>query len=477
MPIRWRLTLFHLFTTLAIVVLLIGALAVVAIRTTILDTENLTRSRALEAARIVEAHGALEQPELARLSTDAVHIIIRDADGTVLAATPGTDLGDTDAGLWHAALTTGETQGGSIFVATADFDEEDLYVVAVPIMEAGAPVGVVEAARPYSATTMELLPFAQAAGVALLIILLAAIGGSYLSAKRALAPVNAIIHSAEEITAGDLSQRLPVKSQRDELGRLAITFNELLTRLETAFAQRETALAERQQALAQQRRFTADASHELRTPLTSILGYARMLRRWGNEDPATVREGAAAIEAQAVRMSALVEHLLELARRDEGLPLELAAQDLREVLDAAVATARSAAAGKLIIDYQPPSEPLLVECDRALIEQAALILLDNAVKFTPAGGTVTVTARSAAGGVELSVADNGIGIAPNELPHVFDRFYRADGARAQAGAGLGLAIARQIAELHDGTLRVTSTSGVGSTFTFWLAGRQHARTY
>jgi signal transduction histidine kinase len=167
-------------------------------------------------------------------------------------------------------------------------------------------------------------------------------------------------------------------------------------------------------------------------------------------------------------MSELVEELLDLARGDEGMPLALEVVDLRELVDAAVEAARMAAAGSVEITYEEPAEAVVATVDADRIRQAAGILLDNAVKYTPEGGTVTVTLHETGENVGLEVADTGIGIAAEHLPHLFDRFYRVDTARSQSGSGLGLSIAREIAERHGGTVHAASQPGHGSTFTLRL---------
>jgi signal transduction histidine kinase len=320
---------------------------------------------------------------------------------------------------------------------------------------------VVEAWKSYDKTAETFVPFAKVLPFAVPIGLVLAIVGSYLLARSALSPVGAIVRAARAIGERDLSQRLPVERPRDELGQLASTFNDLLARLEIAFHQRE-------ETLAQQRRFVADASHELRTPLTSIQGYARMLRQWALDDPATARESIAVIEREAARMGMLVESLLSLARGDEGAPLECAEHDLREVACAAVEAARAAAQGKVGVVYRQPDAPVVAAFDGDRIRQVATILLDNAVKYTPEGGTVTVALRDDGCAVELSVADTGVGIPAEHLPHLFERFYRVDAARSAGGIGLGLAIARQIAEHHGGTIEVSSEVGVGARFALRL---------
>lgn len=462
MSIRWRLTFFHTLTVLAIAGLLSSTLLIVVVRTVGTTVQTTARARAFNAARIIEATGTLTPDDVARLGADDVFLIARDAEGRIVTQTERVDptTPGPDTGIWQRALATGALAEGHIeFPAVTTFGP--VFLSAVPIVRSDAEIRVVEAGKAYSATGRSLFSFLPIVGLAAILGLLLAIGGSYLLARTALAPVDAIVHSARQITEGDLSRRLPIKNPKDELGRLAGTFNDLLARLEVAFAQRE-------EALVRQRQFVGDASHELRTPLTSILGFARMLRRWGLQDPATAQEAAGAIEQEAVRMSRLVEELLRLARGDEAAPLVLRQYDLADVAADAVDAARAAAPDTIDIVWQPPDEPVTATFDRDRVYQVATILLDNAVKYSPNGGQVTVSVRASDGDAALAVSDSGIGIPPQHLPHIFDRFYRVDEARSAGGTGLGLSIARQIAEMHGGRIDVASHPGQGSTFTLRL---------
>ena len=264
------------------------------------------------------------------------------------------------------------------------------------------------------------------------------------------------------MSEGDLSRRLPVANPKDEIGRLTTTINALLARLEVAFSRLE-------EALSRQRRFAADASHELRTPLTSISGHARMLDEWALEgDKETAHRSVGTIRREAGRMRGLIESLLTLTRGDEGAPMEVGRYDLGAVAKEATETARAAADGKVSVEFVPIEHEITATFDRERVLQVASILLDNAVKYTPDGGSVTVRVEEEDGGVALAVSDTGVGISEDQLPLVFERFYRADAARAEEGVGLGLSIARQIAEAHGGTIEARSKPGVGSTFVLLL---------
>src|SRR5687767_9788876 len=274
--------------------------------------------------------------------------------------------------------------------------------------------------------------------------------------------MDAVTSAARRMGEGDLSKRLPVANPKDELGLLVITINGLLSRLETAFVRRE-------ETLSRQRRFAADASHELRTPLTAISGHARMLDEWALDgDKETARRSVGTIRREAGRMRGLIESLLTLTRGDEGSPLEVGRYDLGAVGKEATETARAAADGRVSVEFVPNEREVRATFDRERVLQVASILLDNAVKYTPEGGSVTVRVEEENGGVALAVSDTGVGISEDQLPLVFERFHRADPSRSEGGTGLGLSIARQIAEAHGGTIEARSKLGVGSTFVLLL---------
>jgi heavy metal sensor kinase len=287
-------------------------------------------------------------------------------------------------------------------------------------------------------------------------LLVAWLLGSWI-ARRALQPIAQIITEVEEISDGrSLHRRLPQPMVRDEFGRLAETLNEMMGRLERSFV-----------AL---RRFTADASHELKTPLTVLrAGVERAVTT-----PNVPQETLVVLEEtlqEVNRMTELVDALLTLARADEGrAPLARETLDLRGLVHEVEETGELLAEpGEVRIEVAVPAEPVMLAVDRTRIRQLILNLLTNAVKYTPAGGLVRISLAQETQRVTLAVSDTGIGIAPGDLPHIFDRFYRADIARTRtgdrAGAGLGLAICRWIAEAHGGTIDVQSRPGRGTTFT------------
>jgi signal transduction histidine kinase len=286
-------------------------------------------------------------------------------------------------------------------------------------------------------------------------VMLAAVVG-WLSANRALRPLDTITETAARISrADDLSRRIPLEGlPHDEVGRLAQAFNDTLERLERLFNA--------------QRRFLADVSHELRTPLTTIRGNVDLLRRMGGADT----DSLDAIQTEAERMSRLVYDLLLLAQSDAGtLPLAREPVELDTLLLEVFRESQVLAGGVQLGIGEIDQAVVLGDRDR--LKQLLLNLVSNALKFTPEGGRVTLNlTRPAPDWARLVVADTGAGIPLDELPHIFERFYRVDKARArsQGGAGLGLAIAQRIAHVHGGRIEAASdgATGRGSTFSVWL---------
>jgi heavy metal sensor kinase len=284
------------------------------------------------------------------------------------------------------------------------------------------------------------------------VLLLASLGGYWIS-RRALAPVDEITRAARVIGIQSLSQRLAVPASGDEIQRLSETWNGMLARLEAAVKR-----------LSQ---FTADASHELRTPIALIRTTAELtLRR--ERSPETYREALRQVLLESERTTRLVEDLLLLARADAGLPsLPLERLELIPLVrDVCRQGQILAEARQLEISAEIPDEPVFVEANDPALRRMLLLLLDNAVKYTPSGGRITLSVDRGPAGAIVAVRDTGIGIPETALPHVFERFYRVDESRNRdaGGTGLGLSIAKWIAERHHASLEAESVVGQGSVF-------------
>jgi heavy metal sensor kinase len=280
-------------------------------------------------------------------------------------------------------------------------------------------------------------------------IVAAAIGGYWIS-RRALAPVDHIARTARAITAQELGRRLDVPATGDELQRLSETLNDMLARLETAFA--ETT------------RFTADASHELRSPVSLIRTTAEVaLRRPRSGEE--YRQALEGILQESERTSGLVQDLLTLTRADAGVDgWSLSRVDLRALVGALREQLGALCEGRgLTLHLDAPEQSVFVDGEQAALARMVVILADNAAKYTPASGEVRVTLRTVDGTAEIEVADTGMGISAEDLPRVFERFYRADKARSResGGAGLGLSIAKWIVDRHGGRITIESEAGKG----------------
>jgi heavy metal sensor kinase len=290
--------------------------------------------------------------------------------------------------------------------------------------------------------------------------LLFAAAGGYFLARKSLAPIAAMASQARGIGAAHLNRRLEVANERDELGQLARTFNELLERLETSFEQ--------------QRRFMADASHELRTPVAILRGETEVTLAKPDRSPEDYRETLSILREESQRLAHIIEDLFTLARADAGqYPLTWSETYLDELASEALVRARSLALPKGIT-LTPAIEPdLPIRGDADLLSRMLLNLLDNAIKYSPNGSTVTLACRRDGEQYVVSVSDNGPGISADLQPRIFERFFRIDKARSRSegetgGAGLGLSIARWIAEAHHGQLALTRSDSSGSSFTATL---------
>lgn len=440
--IRFRL----LLALIAVVIVVVGTVAVLASRTTLREFQryveygSVLRDRRLQGMLAVhyEQNGDWDdvQPlveQMAKLSGE--RIILANEDKRVLA--------DSERKLVGQSVSSGMV-GGGVLISWGGAPVGFLYVQP----SAGLPPGSPEAIFLGSVNRWLLAGVIAAAGVA--IVLTAALS------RRILQPVEALTEAARRMESGDLSQRVAVQT-KDEIGELARAFNSMadgLARLEQL-----------------RRNMVTDVAHELRTPLSNIRGYLEALQD-GVAQPCP--EVVDSLHDEAMLLTRLVNDLQDLALAEAGqLRLVLQPAAVGQIVSQVVNAMQTTAASKgLTIRTDLQADLPAVMADAGRVAQALRNLLSNAMSYTPEGGTITVTASAgnSAAEVQLSVRDTGIGIAPEHLSHVFDRFYRVDPSRARAtgGAGLGLAIVKQLVEAHGGRLWAESTVGQGATFSFTL---------
>jgi heavy metal sensor kinase len=279
-----------------------------------------------------------------------------------------------------------------------------------------------------------------------------AIAGGYLLMRRALRPVDEITQSAERITSRNLNERLPAPQTGDELERLSVALNRMIARLDESFQHIH--------------RFSADASHELRTPLTILRGELEAAAQQPLITP-ELRETLGSALEETERLSRIVESLMAISRLDAGeARVELEHFDLAELTSSATEQMRLLAEDKDIALRCDAERLVRVEGDPARLKQVIVNLVDNAIKYTPAGGLVGVKVSATNGRAVLEVNDNGVGIPAEAAPHIFERFYRVDKARSRqmGGSGLGLSIVKAIVTAHGGQVKVESVEGGGSRF-------------
>ena len=466
MSIRARLTIWY--TGVLAATLIIFGLGLYSLLNQILyeDIDDTLQTRAEQISNYIQTQSnpfdllvarKVQLPPVDVFSSATVFVQILDARGEVAArsASLGTSLLPIQESVFD------QNMEGQQIIYSFSASSTHLRIYSAPLqvndpLSGETIIGAVQVGM----SLLEVESILQTARSSLILtiaitsIIAAAIGA--FMARTALLPIDRVTQTALHITrAEDLSRRLSTTNTQDELARLTDTFNEMLGRLETLFQQ--------------QQRLVADVSHELRTPLTTLRGNLDLLKRGqGLLSADDMGDMLGTMDGEISRMSRLVSDLLLLAKADAGVELERRVMELDTVVLEVYRQALMMADGvKIELGHE---DQAVVWGDRDRIQQVLINLADNAIKYTPAGGTVTLSLYKREGWVQVCVSDTGVGIAREDLPHIFDRFYRSDRARTRqsGGAGLGLSIARWIAEAHNGHLTVESVEGEGSTFTLWL---------
>jgi|SRR6185437_9933967 len=454
--VRTRLTLWHA-AVLALSLIAFAVLVYYAAAATFYERQDESlRSTAQTVAsayleEFEEAH-SLEragQIVLTELTFPNHHVQVTDKVGRPIASTRNVS---ENALLIPSPALSQARQRGFSFV-----NVNGLRVAIVPL-SSDRELGFATVAEPLSVIDEGLRRLRRDFYAGVPLILLLASAGGYFLARKSLSPIASMNLQTQHITAERLSSRLDVDNPRDELGRLATTINDLLTRLETSFKE--------------QQRFIADASHELRTPLAVLRGETEVALNKPRTIP-EYQESLSLIKDEAERLSRIVEDLFMLARQPMDAPVALEKEPLslnETIKDCARAAQVLAIRKGVRLHTESDPTPIIFNGDEELLKRMILNLLDNAVKYTPEDGKISVVLARQNGNARITVRDTGIGISQADQTHVFDRFFRVDKARSRmlGGAGLGLSIVAWIVESHGGKIGVESEPGQGCLFTVEL---------
>ncbi|MCW5852634.1 MAG: HAMP domain-containing histidine kinase [Anaerolineae bacterium] len=457
MSIRFRLTLWNV----ALVALSLISFSVISYflleQLAISAADETLRLRAVNVSDSlrVNLYAQIYIPSVDEFAAADTFVQIMEPNGRI--AKRSDNLGSRQLPI-DDGLFTQNLRGQEGFVTTnVDGGRLRIYSVPVFLVRAGPPVLVIQVGRSLTEldNNLRALRFVFGGGIAS--ILLLATGISWLIIRQGLRPITTITALAERIQrAEDMQQRIEYAGPADEVGRLAATFNNMLERIQRAFEA--------------QQRFLADASHSLRTPLTTIQGNVELLLRSHPEDPEEERILLEAVRRETRRLTRVVGDLLLLAQADAGQSFQRIPVEMMTLVLEVYQQARTIADGvHVALGHEDIG---LVAGDPDRLKEVLLNLTDNAVKYTPQGGKVTLSLYADGPWVRVEVADTGPGIPPEHLPHIFERFYRVPGIKARpgrpSGTGLGLPIAKWIVESHGGRLTVDSKVGQGTTFTIWL---------
>ena len=459
MPIRWRLT-FWFALILSVILILSSVVLHILLQRYLLN--QIDDNLRVYSARV---HGTLNPQEIPQhLDYDVIHsklppinefaspgIYIQLIDRSGGVVVKSSNLGEQELPVNPSIISQGFAGDAAIETVAAGNGASVRIMVSPLYLRDQVLLLEVAQSLNHVDDTMSQVRWALLASTLVALVLATVSGGAI--ARGALSPVSKISHTARSIEASsDLSQRVGYTGPRDEIGELATTFDHMIEHLDRVFES--------------QRYFVADASHELRGPLTVIRGNLDLLKRKFSEEER--RESLNAIERETIRMSKIVDDLLFLAEVESGQLEQKQKVSLKEIVLGELERAKAIAIErKIIVEHK---EDLEVKGDAQRLRQLLANLVDNAIKYTPDHGTITLSLFRGDSWARMEVTDTGIGIAPDHLPYIFDRFYRVDKARSRAsgGTGLGLAIVKGIAEQHGGKVTVTSKPGKGSTFTVWL---------
>jgi len=461
--LRWRLTFWYVAAIAALLLVFAGIVLLGAYRVLYLSAAERIEGASMSLQSYSRAGNQLfgstsvvallsQESQLDSFAGPGLYVEAFNPNGKRIGASSNladADLPTTGYKQWHMEGVapgnwgTAKTPLGPVLAHWHDVQSSGRTVATVYVAQSLATVNQTLGAF----TFFLLLSF----GGALVLV----IASGFWLARRAIGPINEIAQAAEEIGGDDLTKRLNWEGRRDELGALAARFDDMLARLEAAFAR--------------ERQFISDASHELKTPLTVINANAQMLERWGDRDQAVRTEALEAIRTESAQMARVINAMLTLAKTDSSETLPFEPLNLRPMIGDVANALRPRAVEKGLTLESKCDGDAYVLGEPGLLRQLIVNLTENAIKFTSQGG-VTISMHSENSHAHLDVADTGPGISEEALPHVFERFYRADPAHSRSveGTGLGLAVVSSIVRAHGGTIKVSSSVGTGTTVSVTL---------
>ncbi|CAN5483427.1 HAMP domain-containing sensor histidine kinase [soil metagenome] len=462
LPLRFRLTFLYV-CLLGILMVVLGALFYYDVRSFLIDS-TATRLRAQAKPVVDEAlqnlgsesdvTGISENLSRSITSRDTTAVIL-DADGGYIA--DGRTLEEEAPPVPPNAEYVGRALGGDNeveYIDTASFEERMLFLF-IPLRSAAdndEVIGAIQLNTPLTFTdellSQERLLIVTGVIVALVV---GTLGGFWITGS-ALAPLRRMVATCRRVASGDLGERVNLPHRKDEVGQLAAAFDDMAERIEATFAS--------------QRRFTADAAHELRTPLTALGGSLEVLMRGSKDDPEAMNRLIQGMHRETLRLGRLAEQLLDMSRLEAPMATNYEDISLAKFFEEFSSQAGHLAVNRnLVLEKGPPDTKLHADPDT--FKQALFNLTDNAAQHTPPGGEINLGWSEENGSIEVWVADDGEGIPPDNIPHIFEPFYRGDRSRSRrrGGACLGLALVKNITESHGGKAHVESEEGKGSRFT------------
>ncbi|HLI06738.1 MAG TPA: HAMP domain-containing sensor histidine kinase [Ktedonobacteraceae bacterium] len=490
-PIRWRLTLVSLvvlallLSGLSVVITLVAQQVLYTNEANVLHNEARVAVNDIKGRPFVLARYSPPSPGplptnfehtgnelVSKIANTDTNVTILSTNGTVLIPPSAFPLAPQTVVLSPAQVqqVLSTNQGSTYYVLAKNAQGQRQLIALMPLVMVNSyrTVAILQVNTPTAPIDLFIATLRLIFFLGILCVLILAVAITFPLVSLALRPLVEMERTSQRIAAGDLSMRIDPPPTDDEIGHLAVSFNEMVAKLEAAFQR--------------QKQFVSDASHELRTPLTALSGSLEMLLIGADRgDTEASRRLAHGMYNEVQRMHRMVEDLLVLTRLDEGkIVLRRKIMQVEPVVSTVYSQAQYLTNGQGIDCAIAPDLPP-IEADKDRLQQVLLNIVDNAIKFTPPDGRVNITAESdAQGRVVIRVKDTGQGIPPEALPHIFDRFYRADPSRSRkarkvGGSGLGLAIAKELLEAQGATIGIASVLGEGTTVIIHFPAAQQAQ--